>query len=389
MKPLWVFSMLGIVSPPPPTIDPYTYYAEIAVRVFLPSAQAWMAQGYSAMQAKLGIRQAMIDEGFPASMADAASAELGNWLVVGPDLARIQPLFPSWMTDTEKQQVRTLAVGIGGSAGMYGVPAMDALVAAIDQLTTADYVRRGGGTLPRMAPIGNKSAEYFFHPLLRRAAARVYGASVPLRGVLDSIPWPHPWIKDFVLATDPVNFPTGGPLYNEIPLWDFYGLMEAGYFQTPRAKIERDVARWLISNSNTMNLYFQKRSEQWIRQQEGKALEGVGPAAMALVKGVLFIGGIAAMFMLPALGQIIVDVLQKGWGLFATYSAGQDQLSILKAAGQSLVVSPSVIKDFGLWVSEKTLRPEVKAPAHADALAEKKSNLAWLAIVPLVVGVIK
>lgn len=364
--------MLGLIAPPPPTMDPQEYYFQVALSIFFPHGWALMQRGASAIEAKVALRGEMINEGFPPVFADSASAALSNWLTAAPDLARVEPLFPSWMSDVEKHTVRALVVAIGGSRGMYGPAAMDEIIADVNLLTTADYVRRGGGTMPALRAIGNQSAEYTFGPLLKKSAQRVYAASAPLRAVLDAVPWPHPWFKDFALATDPVNFPVGGP-FAGAALWDFYALMQAGYFARAPAAIEDDVARWIADNANTLATYFQRRVEQWVVQQEGKAKSGVVPAAMSLVRGVLFIGGMAASIFVPLAGQLALTAVQSGFKFAEAVVARDNARDFIQSASQTLGIAPRAWSDFAAWVAARVVRTTLSVSVNGEGVGTATS----------------
>lgn len=193
--------------------------------------------------------------------------------------------------------------------------------------------------------------------------AKVRTASATFRSALNGVPWPHRWMREITLPWAPVQAggfqgTVIGPEFigysGPARVWDYFSLYTSGYFERPKALMERDLARWIQANTAPLAEMFQYRVKRWVAQKEGEALTGVIPALMSLVRGVLFLAGMASTFFIPAAYQLVVTAVTGGWKFVEILRAKGQEEEFREAAAKVLGIPPEAWDAFADWIAEKS-----------------------------------
>lgn len=364
--------------PAPDGLDPITYgmrYTQQLRQIFLPILIDLYRRGAAPAEVQQQAGIILAREGLPSTWFSALQdlAPVAQAFVkYGDRLKELEPVFPTWLSESERQPYRDQYIvlikqeedlkAIGRAPiDPYGRPLSADVLNKLVDLKNSPDIRRGN--INRAAEIGRMTLSMFAaldaHQLTmtKKRIEQVYNGSAGFREVIESIPWPHPWIREFAFSIDPVNYPVPTPFYRDIPLWDYQGLLDAGYFKNAKVQMEHDIAVWLKDNVATMAQHFQKKLEYWIGQQEGKAKEGVVPAMMSFVKGVLFIAGVAASFLLPAVGQLIVTAVKSSFDVLRASLAGKQQIEMAGEVLRLVGTTSTAFETFTNWIGQRLAPP--------------------------------
>jgi len=233
------------------------------------------------------------------------------------------------------------------------------LVAPSDVVTS--YKRTGALQFPYSSYVGKAvtNSKSACGALAGLRAATVRQQAAPLLAVIDSIPWPHQFMKDYWIWP---NAPQS-PFFEGIPIWNLDELNKAGYMSVERHVMEGHVAAWLIQNSKNLEAHFATRVQAHLRAIEKREREkaeryGIFGKILGVVTKLLGVS-------VPVIGAIVGQGFEFLYGRYAGRKIEASQEKQLRELEAFLNITPGQIASFQEWLKSKAtglVKPPPEAP---------------------------
>ena len=218
--------------------------------------------------------------------------------------------------------------------------------------------------LPTLAP-GTVVQQVIKTPLTSVRSTVQVDIEASRNAVLDRVPWPHAFFRNFMLA--PKTQP--GPFYQGYNFAD-PALVMMGYFKNPGEITDRDVAQYLFDNQDAVNNHFQISVQEKIEADKRKAEED---AKEAKRKGMIInIAGLVLGVLTGGIAAAVLAVAQAAYAVYDAKKMSTESLADAKKILDYLKVSPIAMDDFRTWIVRLVSSPPEVPPTPVSVNVASK-----------------
>lgn len=171
----------------------------------------------------------------------------------------------------------------------------------------------------------------------------------------NSVPWPHPFMQEFLTK----------PLVTLPPFANGYAITEpnlatTSYFPKSASIVMGDIAKFIVANEDLFNQHFNARVEKWLHDLQDDIDKAQN--RMEAFNKFMTILGLVLDVVSGGLGSVVTSAISAPYTISQTKKLTSMQVSAMKQLADNLGITQQKMDDFRAWILANVGKPTMDIP---------------------------